>query len=102
MCVEIKVKELSSFFKKSVGLILSKNNEPIYFETRFGIHTFFMRKSIDVVVMDENFIVRVLKIGLKPWKIFVWNPMYYKVLELPENFTEKKSIKLGCEIKILV
>jgi uncharacterized membrane protein (UPF0127 family) len=52
--------------------------------------------------MDKNFIVRVLKTGLKPWKIFVWNPMYYKVLELPENFTEKKSIKLGCKIKILV
>jgi len=99
--IKIKAKELVSFTEKSVGLILSKNIESVYFETKFGIHTFFMRKPIDVIVMDKNFMVRVIKKVLKPWKVFVWNPKYCRILEMSVNSVDKNKIKKGDKIKIL-
>lgn len=65
---------------------------PIYFETRLGIHTFGMTKPIDVFILNkEN---EVIKIGrnIKPGRIFIWNPKYYKVLETAVNFINIKKL----------
>lgn len=62
------------------------NIYPVYFETRFGIHTFGMTKPIDVFILNkENKVVKICK-SIKPGRIFIWNPKYYKVLETPVDF----------------
>lgn len=68
------------------------NIYPVYFETRFGIHTFGMTKPIDVFIL--NYKNEVVKIGrnIKPGRIFIWNPKYYKVLETPVNFIKVKTL----------
>ena len=72
--------------------------EPIYFETRFGIHTFFVKRPIDVIVMDADFIVRDMRIGLKPFGIFVWDLNYFRVIETEHGFIKKQNIKIGQKI----
>lgn len=58
-----------------------KKAETVYLETRWGIHTFFMKFPIDVIVLDDNNQVVKVKKNLRPWRVFFWNPRYYKVVE---------------------
>jgi uncharacterized protein len=78
----IKVRELKNFWQRLTGEIGRKIIIPIYFETRFGVHTFGVRHPIDVLILDENSLV-VKKKTLKPNRIFVWPIKYNRVVELP-------------------
>ena len=80
------------------GLMGKDKPYPIHFNTRFGIHTFFMKFPIDVLILDDkNKVVKTVK-SLQPNKFLLWNPKFSSVLELPENTIEDEDIKLGSEI----
>ena len=85
--------------KKALGLIGSKI-KPVFFQTRFGIHTFFVKYPIDALILDQNFKVVRFKTNLKPNRIFIWNPRFYNVVELPEGYITKNKIKIGSKIQI--
>ncbi len=84
--MKLKVKHLSSWKEKLTGLTGLKKVYPVYFETRFGIHTFGMEVLIDIFILDSKDKIICIKKNLKPGKIFFWNPKFYKVLETPVNF----------------
>jgi uncharacterized membrane protein (UPF0127 family) len=95
----IKARELLTLKDKSIGLLGKKEYKTVYFKTRFGIHTFFMKFPIDVVLLDnESRVVKIKK--MKQNRIFFWNPMFKKVLELPEGSIKKLRIKIGSKIYI--
>lgn len=95
----LQVKQLQGW-QKVVGLIGKNKTQPVYFQTRFGIHTFGIRKSIDIVILDkQNYVVK-LKSNLQPNRIFVWNPKYEKVLELPGGTITKNKILLEEKVDI--
>lgn len=73
-----------------------KKAETVYLETRWGIHTFFMKFPIDVMVLDNKNKVVKIKRELKPWRLFLWNPKYYKVVELPAG--KISNLNLGMVI----
>ncbi len=98
---EIKAKKLLAFDEKSKGLLGKKKAENVYFTTRFGIHTFFMKFSIDVVILTKDNKVAKVKKCLRPNRIFLWNPIFSKVLELECGSIEKLKLKKGDEIKII-
>lgn len=87
-----------SLLQKSRGLIGKKKPEAITFQTRFGIHTFGVRFGIDVLILDSKYKVVVLKKSLNPNSLFLWNPKYSTVVELPEGSIEKSKTKLGDEL----
>ncbi len=89
---EIRVKKLKSFKEKTLGLIFAKSAYPALIETRFGIHTFGLRFPIDVLILDNLNRVMLIRRSLKPNRIFVWNPKFKKVIELPSGEIEKKKI----------
>ena len=74
------------------GLIGKNEPENLLITTHFGIHTFGLKFPIDVVILDKNNKVVSIKQGLKPYSIFLWNPMYEKVIELPSGTIREKSI----------
>ena len=92
------VKKAKNLSEKVMGLI--GKDKPISFmlSTRFGIHTFGLKFPIDVLILDKKNKVVFLKENLMPWRIFLWNPMYDKVLELPLGTIGKKKIKINDEI----
>jgi uncharacterized membrane protein (UPF0127 family) len=96
----MKIQKLTTFFEKLQGLSFKDNIQPVFFETRWGIHTFFVKKPIDVIICDDNFIVRKIVRHMKPRKVLVWDPLYKNVLELPENFKKYSKIKIGDKIEI--
>lgn len=91
------LKEANSLSDKLLGMIKKSNLGGLIFKTRFGVHTFFLKKSIDVVVLDKK--LNVVKLAtVKPNRLFFWNPKYNHILELPENTIKNNEITLGSKI----
>lgn len=99
--IKIKAKKLHSWKEKSEGLLTSKKPVAIYFKTHFGIHTFFMKYPIDVAIVDSDGKVVACKESLTPNKLYLWNPVYNGVLEMPQGNIKKLKIKKGSLIKII-
>mgnify|MGYP003394849270 CR=1 FL=1 len=90
---------LESFWEKSWGLLNKNNSCSLYFQTRFGIHTFGLKKPIDVLILNNDFIVVALA-TITPNRIFFWNPKYSKIIELPFGSIKKSKTKLGNDINL--
>ncbi len=93
--VTIKVKTFSKLRDKMKGLMFAQKAYPVLIETRFGIHTFGLKFNIDVLVLDKSNKVVKLKKKLRPNKIFIWNPKFNKVIELPAGEIDKQNIEIG-------
>ena len=92
------VKLLCGFWEKSVGLIGADPVYPVFFTTRWGIHTFGMKAAIDVVILDtENRAVKLTR-NLPPNRLLFWNPWFSRVLELPAGSIKKYKIIFGEKI----
>ena len=93
------LKKAISFLDSALGLLNSSNPRSMLFETRFGIHTFFMKETIDVIVMDKHFTVQKLHSSLKPFRIYFWKPIYPYVIELPSGTIDKSKTSKSDIIK---
>lgn len=99
--IVLKVKTAKNLKEKTFGLIGRKYAESLLIKTRFGIHTFFLKFPIDVIVLDKNYEVKYIKENLKPNRIFIWNPLYDTVIEMPEKTVNEKKIKKGDKIETI-
>lgn len=91
--IKLSVKNATNIKDRVMGLIGKEKPIPLMIKTRFGIHTFGLKFTIDVLVLDNKNKVASIKKNLKPNRIFLWNPRYKKVIELPQGVIEKKVIK---------
>jgi uncharacterized membrane protein (UPF0127 family) len=98
--VTLAVTHLDTHWGKSVGLIGKKTITPVYFQTRFGIHTFGVSVPIDVLILDHANRVVALKESLSPGRFFFWNPRYYRVVELPGGAIKQKYLSKGADITL--
>ena len=94
----LRVKMLRTLAEKSVGLIGAAPVYPVFFTTRWGIHTFGVLSPIDVLILDKNNRVVSICQNMKPNRIFFWNPVYDRVVELPPGTITKKGITPGSQI----
>jgi uncharacterized membrane protein (UPF0127 family) len=99
--ITIPVHTANSLFKRTKGLIGQERIEPFFLKTRFGIHTFGMKKGIDVVILDKQNRIQTVKKNLKPFRILLWNPLYDRVLELPRGFISTHHLKKGEQVKLI-
>lgn len=90
-----KVRVAKNLKEKMVGLLASEKPEVLLLKTHFGIHTFGMKYAIDVMVLDRTNRVATLKASLPPSRIFLWNPIYKTVIEMPEGLLEKTKTEVG-------
>lgn len=91
----IQVFVLTTFFHKLIGLIDKNRQPPVLLITRFGIHTFFMRVPIDVLVLTNRGEVVSMRQSLKPFSFFFYSPLYDTIVELENGFIQKNNIKIG-------
>jgi uncharacterized protein len=92
---KIEVRKTKNMKEKIAGLIGKEKPSAIMLKTRFGIHTFGVKFPIDVLILNNSNKVMSVKENLKPNRIFLWNPKYKKVLELPGGMIKKKAIKIS-------
>ena len=91
----IRVKKIKRIKEKVQGLIGKNKPFPIMLVTRFGIHTFGLKFPIDVLILNNENKVVSIKEGMKPRRVFLWNPYHKKVLELPAGTIKEKAIKIN-------
>lgn len=97
----IFVREAKNLKEKIQGLIGKEKPYALMIRTRFGIHTFGLKFPIDVVILNQENIVVKIKKSLKPDNIFLWNPIYDKIIELPSGTIEEKQIKIRSQVRLL-
>ncbi len=100
--IKLEAKQLHSFSEKSKGLLAHSTPIPVFFTTHFGIHTFFMKYPIDVIILDKRNTVVALRENMPPNSIFLWNPLYEKVVEMPKGTIHSKMIRKGDKISLFL
>jgi len=98
--ISTKAKLAQSFLDRLLGLLNPHNPPFLIFKTRYGIHTFFMKHPIDVLLLDSHLRVIKLKECLKPFRVFLYHPKYSHVLEMPKGTIQKKHIHINDKISI--
>ncbi|HPW34445.1 MAG TPA: DUF192 domain-containing protein [Candidatus Paceibacterota bacterium] len=91
----------STIAQKITGLIGKNSPSSLFIRTHWGIHTFGMKFPIDCLVLDNNGIVKSFYKNMSPNRVFIWLPIYSRVLELPQNSIEKGRINLGDCLEIV-
>lgn len=83
----MKIVIAKNFKDKLFGLIGKKNIDyGLLIKNCKSIHTFFMRESIDVLLLDNNNKVLKINRNIKPNKILIYkNKKRTNILELPNN-----------------
>jgi len=100
----IVVKDINtnpSLLDNFLGMLLSKNSHGLLFKTHFGIHTFFMKSPIDVLILDKKNNVAIVKRSMNPNRIYTWSIMFNNVLELPNGTIKKLKINTGDNLKFI-
>ena len=93
----MKIKVADTFIKKLKGLMFVKDFDYILKFKCNGIHTFFMKTNIDVILTDkENKILHIYR-NLKPWKIILPKKNVVFTYEMPTGYL--KNIKVGDILK---
>ena len=100
--IKLFVKKAKNIKDRVTGLIGKEKPESLMINTHFGIHTFGLKFPIDVLILDHKNTVMSLKENLKPNRIFLWNPLYEKVIELPQETIKKNKIKINMPIDISI
>jgi hypothetical protein len=98
--VKLRVKEAKSLKDRVIGLIGKDKPFSLILRTHFGIHTFGLKFPIDVLVLDNEGKVMAISNNLKPNRIFLWNPLYEKVVELPSGTIKTKGISVNSKIEV--
>ncbi|OGH02429.1 MAG: hypothetical protein A2798_02100 [Candidatus Levybacteria bacterium RIFCSPHIGHO2_01_FULL_37_17] len=93
--IDIGVISLKGWKQKTIGATGSGLSKAILFETRFGIHTFFVATPIDVIILDTTGKVVKIKKDLPPNRLFLWNPKFSYIIEAPSGTIRKLDLKIG-------
>ena len=78
----INLKVCNNFFSRLIGNMFTKNIKPLVFNHCNSIHTFFMKKNIDVLMFDKNKKHIKTYENLRPWKIIFPKKNTYYIVEL--------------------
>lgn len=90
---------LNSWWEKALGLLSKSHSRSLYFQTKFGVHTFGLKKPIDVIILNHKFrVVKLATVG--PNSLFFWNPKFDKVIELKEGSIKRYRTKLNDLLEI--
>ena len=98
--ISLHVFPAQSLRQKVIGLIGAKKPYPLLLETRFGIHTFGVRFPLDIVILDQTNTIVCMKKTLLPNRIFLWNPIWKLVVELPQGTISEKNLHIGQKVSL--
>jgi len=95
-----KAKIAQSFSDRLFGLLDPQNPRFLIFYTHFGIHTLFMKTAIDVLLLNRNGQIVGLRKVLSPYRLFIYNPIYSTVIEMPPGTIRKCRLHINDKISI--
>lgn len=100
-CLADSLIEAKTFKQQILGLIVHAQPIALLIHTRFGIHTFGMKYTIDILILDHTNHVVHIKEKLTPNRIFFWNPLFSKIIELPQGSIQKSKTTIGDIVRVI-
>lgn len=88
------VKICTNFKDRFFGLMFKKDIKELCFPKCRAVHTFFMKKNIDIIACDKNNKIIAIYKNVSKNKI-IYNKNAYYIYELPKD---KYKLKLGLKI----
>lgn len=98
--LDIEVIFLRGLKEKSLGVIDKNGSSAFLLKTRFGIHTFFVRVPLDIILLSDKGKVIKIKQNMEPNRVFFWNPKYSFVLEAPAGCVKKLDLEIGNMVEV--
>ena len=95
---EINLIVANNFFQKLCGLTFKKKIDYALMLRCNGVHTFFMKANIDIVVCDKSNNILAIHRNVKKNKIILPKKHAYYTYELPANTIKKTPKKI--ELKL--
>jgi uncharacterized membrane protein (UPF0127 family) len=98
-----RVSVASRRIDRAVGLLSRSSLDPgegLWITPCNGVHTWFMRFTIDVLALDADGVVVDVVSDLKPWRMRLPKPGAVSVLELPAGTLASAGMKVGHRITI--
>lgn len=98
-----RVTVASRRIERAIGLLGRSHlevGEGLWITPCNGVHTWFMRFSIDVIAMDRNGVIVDAVSMLKPWRMRLPRPGAHSVLELPAGTLLDERTKVGHRIQL--
>ena len=92
MVRKMKIIEAKTFYQKLKGLMFQKEFDYILKFKTNGIHTFFMKTNIDVILTYKNHKILHIYKNLKPNKIILPKKGVKYTYEIPVNYINKTKI----------
>ena len=86
--------------RQSIGLIGARRAKPTILKTRVSTRTFGIKFPLDILIIDKNHRVAILKENLESFRVFTWRPVYSVVIELPAGTIKKTNTSLNDQIRI--
>ncbi len=87
---------------RAVGLLSRtglERGEALWIVPSRGVHTCWMKFSIDVIALDDTGVVIDRVVGLKPWRLRLPRPGTAGVLELPAGALDESGTAMGHRIE---
>lgn len=92
----IEINIANTFLKRVIGLMFQKTiTRGLLIRPCNSIHSFFMKKTIDVLYVDKNNKIIKAVDAMKPWRIGQIVSRSSYVIELPEGTIKNKNIKIN-------
>jgi uncharacterized membrane protein (UPF0127 family) len=98
-----RVTVASRHIERAIGLLGRSHlevGEALWIKPCNGVHTWFMRFSIDLIAMDANGVIVDAVSMLKPWRLRLPRPGAHSVLELPAGTLLNARTKVGHKMQI--
>jgi uncharacterized membrane protein (UPF0127 family) len=98
-----KIAVADSFATRFLGLMGRKGLDPghgMWIKPSSGVHTMWMRFTIDVVALDKHRRVCALWPQLKPWRISPVSMKVASVVELAPGSIQQLGIEVGDQLEI--
>ena len=98
-----RVTVASRRLERAVGLLGRTHleaGEALWITPCHGVHTWFMRFTIDVIAMDADGVIVDTVSMLKPWRMRLPRPGSHSVLELPAGTLLTAPVKVGHRLQI--
>jgi uncharacterized protein len=99
-----KIAVADSSLTRFLGLMGKRSLAPgsgLWITPSSGVHTFWMRMSIDVVALDRNLCVIKTAHAVRPWRISCLSLKARSILELPPGQIGACEIEAGDFLKII-
>jgi uncharacterized membrane protein (UPF0127 family) len=89
--------------ERAVGLLTRSGlhqGEGLFITPCRGVHTWFMRFSIDILALNDQGVVVDAVADLRPWRIRLPRPGGVNVLELPAGSLSRSKTEVGHRIEM--